>query len=101
MTDAIRHVCFFRLKRDLSAVEHGELRRFAAEVLASNAGVLAYGFAANSSRKAAGFSLVLDSTFASQAVLADYVRTPLHDALAAFMEDFVEQTIVADFALDG
>jgi hypothetical protein len=101
MTAAIRHVCFFRLKRELSAAEHGELRRFATDILASDAGVLTYRFAANGSRKAAGFGLILDSTFASPSVLADYVRAPLHDALAAFIDGFVEQTIVADFASEG
>jgi hypothetical protein len=73
------------------------LERFAAEFLSSNADIRAYRFATNTSHKAAGFTLVLYSEFASSAALADYVRTPLHEALAALMDGFVEQTIVADF----
>lgn len=97
----IRHVCFFRLKREISTAEAADLRRFAAEIMASNADIRAYRFASNMSRKAAGFTLVLESEFASREALADYVQAPLHDALAAFMDSFVEQTIVADFASEG
>jgi len=84
----IRHVCLFRLKRDLST----DAERF----LTSNADIGCYRFASNTSRKSQGFGLVLYSEFKSQAALADYVRTPLHDAVAAFMDGFVAETIVAD-----
>ncbi len=97
MTDELRHVCLFRLKRSLSAADRSELERFSTEILRSLTGVRSYRFVLNRSRKGQGFDLVLDSSFASESDLSDYVRTPIHDALAKFMDGFVEQTIVADF----
>ena len=93
----IRHVCLFRLERALSADDRSELDRFAAEIQGSLSGVQRYVFAINRSRKGAGFDLVLDSSFASQDELTAYVRAPIHEALATFMDGFVEQTIVADY----
>lgn len=65
--------------------------------MASIEGVRSYRFALNRSRKGAGFELVLDSSFASEVALREYVKAPIHDELAIFMDGFVEQTIVADF----
>lgn len=73
-----------------------ELERFAAEIKALN-GVREYRFALNQSKKNAGFDLVLDSSFASNDDIRAYVGAPLHDALAKFMDTFVEQTVVADY----
>lgn len=100
MTGPLRHVCLFRLKRSLSVEETDELQRYAAAFLAADANISAYQFRANTSRKSGGFELVLYSEFASAAALADYVRTPQHEVLAAFMDSFVEQTIVADVAME-
>lgn len=100
MSGPLRHVCLFRLKRSLSAQEAAELQRYADAFLADDADIRAYHFGLNTSRKGASFELILYSEFASAAALADYVRTPQHEALAAFMEGFVEQTIVADVAIE-
>ena len=51
----------------------------------------------NHARKAQGHMLVLYSEFTSDEALAAYVRAPLHDRLAHFMDEFVSDTIVADF----
>ena len=97
MGSEIRHVCLFRLRRELTDADVAELNRFAAEILRLP-GVRSYRFAPNGSKKAAGFVLVLDSAFASEPDLRAYVAEPIHDALARFMDGFVEQTIVADYA---
>lgn len=97
MSGELRHVCLFRLRRSLSEADRSELERFAREILNSLKGVRSYRFVPNRSRKGAGFDLVLDSSFASEGELRAYVKAPVHDELAKFMDGFVEQTIVADF----
>ncbi len=97
MGGEIRHLCLFRLGRSLTEADRSGLERFAAKILESLDGVRTYRFVANRSLKGAGFDLVLDSSFASEAALTAYREAPLHDALAGFMAGFVEQTIVADF----
>lgn len=99
MSGPLRHVCLFRLKRSLSAEETAELQRHAAAFLAADANIRAYRFGQNTSRKAGGFELVLYSEFTSAAALAAYVQTPQHEVLAAFMDAFVDQTVVADVAM--
>ena len=96
MSGEIRHVCLFRLRRSLSEADRSELERFAREILTLK-GVRAYRFALNKSLKGGGFELVLDSSFASEGELRAYVKAPIHDELARFMDGFVEQTLVADF----
>lgn len=93
----VRHVCLFQLKRPLTAADRAELERYTAELRAADTAILEYRFVENGARKAQGYTLVLDSVFASRAAIAAYVRTPLHDALAAFMDGFVADTIVADY----
>lgn len=97
MSGEIRHVCLFRLRRSISEADRSELERFAREILTSLDGVRSYRFVLNQSKKGAGFDLILDSSFASEGELRAYVKAPIHDELARFMNDFVEQTIVADF----
>ncbi|WP_374449037.1 Dabb family protein [Stella sp.] len=93
----VRHVCLFRLKRPLTAADRVGLDGFTAALRAADPAILDYRFVDNGARKAQGYTLVLDSVFASRAAIAAYVRTPLHDRLAAFMDDFVADTIVADY----
>lgn len=93
----VRHVCLFRLKRPMTADESQQLNEFSSALRGENSAILEYVFTFNQSRKNQGFSLVLYSEFASHDAIRDYVKTPLHEALAAFMDGFVEETVVADF----
>ena len=97
MPSQTRHVCLFRLKQGLSAVNRAELERFAGEIKLSLPGIVDYRFVLNQSAKSAGYDLILDSLFASLEDLRAYVRAPIHGALARLMETFVLETIVADF----
>lgn len=93
----VRHVCLFRAKREVTAAEWAELARYADALKAADPAILAYRFDRNAARKAQGYGLVLYSEFTDRAAIAAYVRTPLHDELARFMDRFVADTIVADF----
>lgn len=97
MSGELRHVCLFRLRRSLTEADRSELERFATEILKTLSGVRTYRFALNKSLKGGGFELVLDSSFGSEEELRAYVKAPVHDELARFMDGFVEQTLVADF----
>ena len=93
----VRHVCLFRLKRPLTDGDRAALGDYTARLRAADPAILEYRFVDNGARKAQGYTLVLDSLFTSRAAIAAYVRTPLHDQLAAFMDGFVADTIVADY----
>ncbi|BBK30347.1 RimJ/RimL family protein N-acetyltransferase [Stella humosa] len=93
----VRHVCIFRAAREITAEEWAGLHRFAAEMLTTDPAIRAYRFVPNTARKSQGYGLVLHSEFASRAALAAYVRTPLHERLARFMDGFIADTIVADY----
>lgn len=97
MAFPVRHVCLFRLKRPMTADESKQLNDFSSALRGENTAILKYVFTSNQARKNQGFSLVLYSEFATNDAIRDYVKTPLHDALAAFMDGFVEETVVADF----
>lgn len=81
----------------MTEADRAELDRYTTALRAADPAILEYRFVGNGARKAQGYTLVLDSVFASRAAIADYVRTPLHDGLAAFMDGFVADTIVADY----
>jgi Stress responsive A/B Barrel Domain len=89
------HVCLFQLRREVSDEEWLKLRDYESQFLRSET-CLHYRFSRNISRKAAGFDLVLFSIFVSGAAKECYVAAPLHDELAAFMDRFVANTVVAD-----
>lgn len=97
MAFPVRHVCLFRLKRNVSAAEMTKLEEYGAALRRENTSILKYVFTGNQSRKHKDFTLVLYSEFVSQDAIRDYVKTPLHDELAAFMDGFVAETVVADF----
>lgn len=96
-TPPVRHVCLFKLKRPLTEADWSGLGEFSTALRAADPQILDYRFVPNHARKAQGHMLVLYSEFTSDEALAAYVRTPLHDRLAHFMDEFVSDTIVADF----
>jgi hypothetical protein len=89
------HICLFQLRREVTDEEWLKLRDYESKFLRSET-CLHYRFSQNISRKSAGFELVLFSIFVSEASKECYVAVPLHNELAAFMDRFVESTVVAD-----
>jgi hypothetical protein len=92
---SIVHVCLFRLKRSLTPGELERLRAFERN-FANSDGCRHYRFSENVSKKSGGYGFVLVSAFASLPALRAYVAMPEHAALADFMDQFVEDTIVSD-----
>jgi hypothetical protein len=92
----LRHSCLFALHRPLDDALQAELERFSARFRAAFPGITRYAFGPNRSRKAGRHVLVLYSEFVDEATFRDYVASPLHDEIVAFLEPVVAETLIGD-----
>ncbi|MBL8699951.1 MAG: Dabb family protein [Alphaproteobacteria bacterium] len=91
-----RHTCLFALRRPVDDALLTALEAFAGRFREAFPAIRRYRFDRNLSRKAGRHTLVLYSEFDDAAAFQAYVRSALHDEIAAFLAPLVEETLIAD-----